>query len=431
MFHLSKLDSSGLYPCLRFITSFLSFFFPLNHDIDNIRKVVLFIFLFLSIFYLLVTFVLQVTDLVFIESDKKLVSCSKDKFVRVWDLDTQHCMQIISGHHSEIWSIDVDPEEKYLVTGSADPELRFYRIKNEKLLDTQRIDNSGDSSTNKWEVLKQFGEIHRQSKERVATVRFNKSGDLLACQVAGKVVEIFHVLDEVESKRKAKRRIQRKKEKISAKGKVEATKNDETDLASRQEVSIPDIMVSDVFKIVQVLRTSKKICSFSFCPVVQSNGGTNLALSLNNNMLEIYSVEDGVATKKLSIDLPGHRSDVRSVTLSSDNTLLLSTSHNAVKIWNPSTSTCLRTVDSGYGLCCCFVPGNRYAVIGTKNGALEIIDVGSGSSTEVIEAHSGSVRSIASIPDGSGFVTGSADHDVKFWDYHLKEKPGHVRTVGD
>lgn len=372
----------------------------------------------------------QVTDLVFLDSSRKVISCSKDKFVRVWDLDTQHCMQIISGHHSGIWSIDVDQGENYLVTGSADPELRFYKIKHEILLDGQPhdssgIDSNGDSSESKWEVLKLFGEIQRQSKERVATVRFNKSGNLLACQEAGKVVEIFHMLDEVESKRKAKRRIQRKKEKLSAKRTTEATEDGDADLSSKQEVGIPEIRVSDVFKLLHVLRASKKICSFSFCPIAPPNGGATLALSLNNNMLEIYSVEGSSTTKTVAIDLPGHRSDVRSVALSSDNTLLMSTSHNAVKIWNPSTGTCLRTIDSGYGLCCSFVPGNRYAVVGTKNGALEIIDVGSGSSTEVIEAHAGSVRSIASIPDGSGFVTGSADHDVKFWEYHLTDKPGH------
>ncbi|KAL4649337.1 hypothetical protein ACB092_01G007600 [Castanea dentata] len=48
---------------------------------------------------------------------------------RVWDLETLHCMQIVSGHHSEIWSIDIDPEERFLVSGSADVELRFYTIK--------------------------------------------------------------------------------------------------------------------------------------------------------------------------------------------------------------------------------------------------------------------------------------------------------------
>ena len=45
---------------------------------------------------------LQVIDLVFLESGKKLVNLSKDNFLKVWDLDNQHCMQIILGHHNEI-----------------------------------------------------------------------------------------------------------------------------------------------------------------------------------------------------------------------------------------------------------------------------------------------------------------------------------------
>lgn len=109
------------------------------------------------------------------DTGKKLVSSSKDKFLRVWDLETQHCMQIISGHHSEIWSVDTDPDERYLVTGSTDPELRFYTIKTTD--DANDITDS--SSQNKWEVLKLFGEIQRQSKDRVSTVRFNKSGNFM------------------------------------------------------------------------------------------------------------------------------------------------------------------------------------------------------------------------------------------------------------
>lgn len=59
---------------------------------------------------------LQVINIAFLGSGKTLVTTSKEKFLRVWDLDTQHCgMQIISGHHTEIWSIDIDLEERYLV----------------------------------------------------------------------------------------------------------------------------------------------------------------------------------------------------------------------------------------------------------------------------------------------------------------------------
>ncbi|PWA64274.1 G-protein beta WD-40 repeat-containing protein [Artemisia annua] len=372
----------------------------------------------------------QVTDLAFLDSGNKLVSASKDKFLRVWDLDTKHCTQIIGGHHSEVWSIDVDPDQRYLVSGSADLELRFYTIKHENV-DGQSVsettktdtDNKDSSVENKWETLKLFGEIQRQSKDRVATVRFNKTGNLLACQAAGKTVEVYRVLDEAESKRKAKRRTNRKKEKKSSKT-VDATENGNADHEPKEDGNLPMVTVSDVFKLLQTVRASKKICSISFSPVTSKNSIATLALSLNNNLLEVYSINTDSSTKTISIELQGHRSDVRSVTLSSNSTLLMSTSHNSVKIWNPSTGSCLRTIDSGYGLCSLFVPGDRYGVVGTKSGSLEIIDVRSGTSVEEVKAHTGSVQSIVSLPDGNGFVTGSTDHDVKFWEYETTKVPG-------
>ena len=344
------------------------------------------------------------SDLVFLDSDKKLVSSSKDKFVRVWDLETQHCVQIIGGRQTEVWSLDLDPEENYLVAGSSDPELRFYSVNNDAL-------NSG--MENKWEILKQFGEIRRQSKDRVGTVRFNSKGNLLACQTAGKTVEIYRVLDEAEAKQKAKRRIKRKKEKTSS---------------NAEELKTPTVVVSDVFKLIHVLRANKKISSIAFSSVYPSTDSlATLALSLNNNSLEAYTVKNSEVTKTHVIELQGHRSDIRSISLSSDGSLLLSTSHNAVKIWNPGNGSCLRTIESGYGLCSNLIPSNRYALIGTKSGALEIIDIQSSSCVEVVEAHNGSIWSIALTPDGNGFVTGSADHDIKFWEYHHVKKPDNVR----
>ncbi|WMV44640.1 hypothetical protein MTR67_038025 [Solanum verrucosum] len=281
-----------------------------------------------------------------------------------------------------------------LVTASKDKFLRH------DLADGQLIANKVNKDLppeNKWEVLKSFGVLQRQSKDRVATVRFNKSGNLLACQVAGKTVEIFRVLDESESKRKAKRRISRKEKKAAKEG------------------------LPDIFKLHQILRAGNKISSISSSPVTTKNSLATLALSLNNNVLEFHAIESSSTTKLRAIELQGHRADVRSVTLSSDNTLLMSTSHNAIKIWNPTTGSCLRTIDSGYGL---FVPGNKYAVVGTKGGTLEIIDIRSGTCVEVVEAHGGAVQSIALTPDGTGFLTGSIDHDVKFWEFQLVQKAG-------
>ncbi|XP_058767047.1 uncharacterized protein LOC131640680 [Vicia villosa] len=74
------------------------------------------------------------------------------------------------------------------------------------------------------------------------------------------------------------------------------------------------------------------------------------------------------------------------------------------------------------------LPTNKYGLVGTKDGTLEIIDIGSGTRVEVIEARGGFVRTIAALANKLGFVTGSADHEVKFWDYQIKQKPGQVRS---
>jgi len=68
-------------------------------------------------------------------------------------------------------------------------------------------------------------------------------------------------------------------------------------------------------------------------------------------------------------------------------------------------------------------------VIGTKSGQLELYDLGSSSMLEAIDAHAGAVWAIDARPadrGGSGsrqIATGSADHDVKFWEVELKLDP--------
>lgn len=40
---------------------------------------------------------------------------------------------------------------------------------------------------------------------------------------------------------------------------------------------------------------------------------------------------------------------------------------------------------------------------------------------EEIEAHTGALWSLCVLPDKRGIVTGSADHEVKFWQFELVE----------
>ena len=64
----------------------------------------------------------------FLQQGNKLISCSKDSHVRVWNLDTQHCSQTLVGYRGEVWALALDPTQSRLVTGSADVDLQVYEV---------------------------------------------------------------------------------------------------------------------------------------------------------------------------------------------------------------------------------------------------------------------------------------------------------------
>ena len=59
-------------------------------------------------------------------------------------------------------------------------------------------------------------------------------------------------------------------------------------------------------------------------------------------------------------------------------------------------------------------------MVGTKEGTLEILDIGAGESVSSIEAHKGAVWAVSPLPDNSGLVSGSADHEAKFWEWEVR-----------
>lgn len=57
-----------------------------------------------------------------------ILTGSKDTFMKLWDLSTQHCIQTVVAHRSEVWTLDVDREQKLVFTGSSEGELKAWRI---------------------------------------------------------------------------------------------------------------------------------------------------------------------------------------------------------------------------------------------------------------------------------------------------------------
>ena len=109
-----------------------------------------------------------------------------------------------------------------------------------------------------------------------------------------------------------------------------------------------------------------------------------------------------------------------------------------LKVWNMKTTACIRTMECGYAICSTFLPGNRQVsspicasipsskrtmsqiAIGTKEGDIQIFDIASSSLVDTVKAHTATVWSIHVRADGQALVSGSADKDVKFWEFEQK-----------
>ncbi|CAH1798543.1 unnamed protein product, partial [Owenia fusiformis] len=172
------------------------------------------------------------------------------------------------------------------------------------------------------------------------------------------------------------------------------------------------------------IKTSFKTKIRAFDMGASKNGIINAITLLNNNTLEVFCVDttekqSGESISKGRLSIQGHRSDVRTMCFSSDNTALASASGEALKIWNRTSQQCIRTMECGYALCSMFAPGDRHLIIGTKAGKLQIFDIASGDLIEEVDAHDKAVWSIAMAHDKQGLVSGGADKQLKFWNFEL------------
>ncbi len=264
--------------------------------------------------------------------------------------------------------------------------------------------------------------------KRAACIRFNSRASVFVCQ-AGKVLDAWRVRPPAEFSKKVAKKLRKLQQSRSSLDDA-LVGGDQLDLISAL------VPAAEVFEPLVGLKLASKITSFAFSPVGTLDSDT-LAVVLGDNQVSFYSFarvvssetkdSSGEALAKVvstfthinDISLAGHRSGIRAVALSSDDALVASTSNTQVKIWNTSSYQCIRTLDSGFGLCCLFTPGDQYVVAGTKTGHVQMWHVASGDIVQTFQAHEGSVWGMDACPDKTGIITCGSDKQAKIWNYSV------------
>lgn len=361
-----------------------------------------------------------------------LLTTGKDALIKVWDLASQHCIEThVAQTNGECWSLGLAPDQGGCITAGNDGELKVWSIDESAMLEISKEKVGTDGR----KILTDRGTFYRHGKDRTIGIRFHPRADYVGLHGSERSVEIWRIRSQSEVQKSIARKKKRRKEKEAKSEGSE--KGAEVDKDKTEDVS--SAPVTEVFVSHVIVRTGGKIRSFDW--MLNKSSKLSILAATTNNQLEAYSVvpankknkeeEDSDYTRTLAVDIPGHRTDIRSIALSSDDRMLASASNGSLKIWNTRTGTCLRTLDCGYSLCSAFLPGDKIVVVGNKNGELEVFDIASSTLLDAIKAHDGPVWSLHVHPDGKSMVSGSADKTAKFWDFKVvqEEIPGTKRTT--
>ena len=343
-----------------------------------------------------------------------LLSTSKDGLMKLWSLSTQNCVEThVAQINGECWALSITPDASGCISAGSEGELRAWSI------DVAALTNvSKGMAAENVRVLRDRGSFYRQGKDRTIGVSFHLQRDFLAVHGQEKSIEIWRIRSAIEIQKTLMRKWKRKKEKA---GELDI-ENDTENLNDGTQLS--DALITDIFVPYSIVRTAGKVRSTDWASG-KSGKSISILVGEANNQIEMYSVDtpsDGSIPdyqRTLAIEMPGHRSDIRCLTVSSDDRMLASASQGSLKIWNLRTQSCIRTLDCGHALCATFLPGDKIVVIGTRDGKLEIFDIASSTLISTIEAHEKDIWSMQVEPDGRSLVTGSADKSAKFWQFKV------------
>lgn len=369
-----------------------------------------------------------------------LLTTGKDSLIKLWDLSSRHCIEThVAQTNGECWALGVAPDLSACVTAGNDGELKIWALNASGLSAAARQVDIPHTV----HFLQDRGTLHRHSKDRAVEVSFHPKKDYFAVHGVEKAVEIWRIRSDSEVKKSMARKRKRRREKLAAgkkdkaNGDVDMADADENDDDGSTQPDISDMLAQHV-----IVRPTGKVRSVDWA-MNHGHKQLQLLVATTNNQLELYDIaskEKSSKSKKeeapdysrsLSVDLPGHRADIRALSLSSDDKMLASAANGSLKIWNVKTQTCVRTFECGYALCCSFLPGDKVVVVGTKSGELELFDVTSASLIDSVSAHEGAIWSLHVHPDGRSVVTGSADKTAKFWDFKIVQEQvlGTTRTT--
>jgi U3 small nucleolar RNA-associated protein 12 len=200
-----------------------------------------------------------------------------------------------------------------------------------------------------------------------------------------------------EVKKKIKRRLKKEKERKlkemesgggggGGEGDIDTTETDTETGSSGSPLSLSLVpLLGDLIEQCAMCKSGHKMKSIAVSPLKEKDGSHKILISTAINTLEVFRITvptathrqgegtDGYGISKQSVlEMHGHRSDVRASCVTSDGLQIATCSAEGMKVWSTKTFNCVVSCPTDYGVSMTYVTGNRYVIVGSKEGKLQV-----------------------------------------------------------
>jgi WD40 repeat protein len=308
-------------------------------------------------------------------SDNCLIKIKQNRFSKV-NMDS---IKTLSGHTSNVSSVDISQDGNIIVTGSNDNTAIIWDTKSNKVIHTL----SGHTSWLNSVAISQDGsKIVTGSGDNTAKIWDVNSGKVIRTLI-GHSDHVYGVAISVDG------------------NKIVTGSRDKT--AKTWDANTGKVI--NTFK-------GHSSCVNS---VAISQDGSKIVTGSYDKTVKIWDANTGNEIRTLT----GHKNLVYSVAISQDGTKIITGSYDkTAKIWDANSGIEIRTFSghSDYVTSVAISQDGKELITGSGDYSAKIWNLNTGLEILTLNCHKSDVNSVAISQDGTKIITGSLDKTAKIWD---------------